>query len=146
MRQMIVCGGVLWLAEERSIRPSDTRLAKKVLRSMDPFEVDNVFNGTEVRFAGTISHVEVTLGQTDSDATNVVGNVELKLVAHGSVERRKEQLAGWRVEDLVWEVAIWVDPLNSAAITLLALCMALESLMTYATVFPSMATCIPRTI
>lgn len=145
MRQMIVCGGVLWLAEERSIRPSDTCLAKKVLRSMDPFEVDNVFNGTEVRFAGTISHVEVTLGQTDSDATNVVGNVKLELVAHGSVERRKEQLAGWRVEDLVWEVAIWVDPLNAVAIALLASCMALNCVTTYATVFPSMATCTPRT-
>jgi len=145
MRQMIVCRCVLWLVEERSIRPSDTCLAKKILRSMDPFEVDNVFYGTEVRFAGTMSDVEVTLRQTDSDATNVVGNVKLELVAHGSMERRKEQSAGWRVEDLVWEVAIWVDPLNSAAYTLSALGMALGCLMTYATVFPSIATCIPRT-
>lgn len=118
VRQMIVSRGVVWLVEERDIGPSDACLAKKAVRGMYPLEIDNVFDGTEVRFAGTISHVEVTLGQTDSDATNVVGNVKLELIAHGSVEWRKEQLADWRVQDLVRRVAIWVDPLNSVAFAL----------------------------
>jgi hypothetical protein len=110
---MAVSGWVLWLGEERGIRPSDACLAKKILRGMDPFEGDYVFDGTEVRFARTLSHVEVALGQTDSDATNIVGNVKLELVAHSSVERREEHLADWRVEDLVWKVAIRVDPLGA---------------------------------
>lgn len=146
VRQMIVSRGVLWLVEECGIGPSDACLAKKAVRGMYPFEIDNVFDGTEVRFSGTISHVEVTLGQTDSDATNVIGDVKLKLIAHGSVEWREEQLADWRVQDLVRKSAIWVDPLNSVAIALSALCMASDRLMTHATVLPSIAMCIARTV
>ena len=146
VRQMIVSRDVLWLVGERGIGPSNACLAKKAVGDMYPFEIDNVFDGTEVRLAGTSSHIEVTLGQTDSNATNVVGNVKLELIAHGSVEWRKEQLADWRVQDLVRKVAIWVDPLNSVAIMLSALCMALYHPMTYATVLPSIAMCIARTV
>jgi hypothetical protein len=39
--------------------------------------------------------------------------VELELVAYGFVERREEQLVDWRVEDLVWEVVIRVESVDS---------------------------------
>lgn len=42
-----------------------------------------------------VGYVEVTFRQTDSDASNIVGDVELELVAYGFVEWRKEQLVDW---------------------------------------------------
>jgi hypothetical protein len=79
---------------------------------VDPLEGDHVFDRTEVR--STTGHVEVTLGQTHSDTTNIVGDVELELTTHGgSVKGRKHRAADWRVEDLVGKVAIWVDSLNT---------------------------------
>lgn len=82
---------------------------------MYPLEGNDVFDRTEVRFASASSFVEVTFRQADCDASNVVGNVKLKLVTHGSVERRKEQSASCGVDNLVRKVAVWVDLLNSVS-------------------------------
>jgi hypothetical protein len=79
---------------------------------MDPLEGNYVFDRTEVR--STIGNVEVTFRQTHSDTANIVGYVKLELTTHGgSVEGRKHRAADWRVEDLMREVAIWVDSLDS---------------------------------
>lgn len=82
---------------------------------MYPFEGDDVFDRAKVMFASASCYVEVTFRQADCDTSNVIGDVELKLITHGSVERRKEQSASCRVQDLVRKVAIWVDLLDSVS-------------------------------
>lgn len=93
----------------------DNKNISLTLRSMYPFEGDDVFDRTKVMLASAGCFVEVTFRQANCDASNVIGNVELELIAHGSVEGREEQSASCRVEDLVREVAIWVDFLDSVS-------------------------------
>lgn len=82
---------------------------------MYPLEGDDVSDRTEVRFASADCFVEVTFRQANCDASNVISNVKLKLVTHGSVERGKEQSSSCGIEDLVRKVAIWVNLLDSVS-------------------------------
>jgi len=82
---------------------------------MYPFEGDDVFDRTKVMFASASCFVEVTFRQANRDTSNIIGDVELELIAHGLVERRKKQSASCRVEDLVRKVAIRIDLLDSVS-------------------------------
>jgi hypothetical protein len=60
-----------------------------------------------------IGLVEVAFGQTNRNATQVVGDVKLELAAYGFVEKRKDCAGDWWIEDLVRKAAIGVDLLNA---------------------------------
>lgn len=91
-----------------------------------------------------IGLVEVAFGQTDRNATQVVGDVKLELAAYGFVKWRKDCAGDWRVEDLLRKAAIGVDLLNAVHM-LVSKLIVLDERLTDATVLPSMATCMAMT-